>query len=148
MTPVLFISAASSKQLDRGYQQITTIKITTKKLDAVGDVLDAAVQAGANSVQDVSFSLTPESEATYKEQALASAAKVAKSKAQTLASASGATLGRITSLSENSYNVQPYYYNTRSVAMDASAGSEKAPTPISPEKVSLSVSVTIGYELN
>lgn len=135
------------RNIDKGYQQTATVKVTTKNLDGVGAILDAAIGAGANNVQDVAFSLTPTAEATYKEQALTEAAQVAKTKAQTLASASGASLGRITSLSENSYNYQPYYYNTRSVMM-ADAGAEKAPTPISPEKVSISVSVSIGYELN
>jgi uncharacterized protein YggE len=136
------------RSVDKGYQQTATVRVTTTKLDDVGAILDAAIGAGANNVQDVSFSLTPESQATYKEQALKAAAQVAKTKAQTLASASGASLGRITSLSENSYDYQPYYYNTRAVMLDAAAGAEKAPTPISPEKVSISVSVSIGYELN
>jgi len=134
------------RSVDRGYQQTATVRVTTTKLDDVGRILDAAIAAGANNVQDVSFSLTPETEKRYKEEALTEAAGVAKAKAQTLARASGATLGRITSLSENSYGITPYYYNTRAV-MALDAGMEKAPTPISPEKVSISVSVSIGYEL-
>lgn len=134
------------RSVDKGYQQTATVRVTTTKLDDAGAILDAAIGAGANNVQDVSFSLTPKSQAEYKEQALTAAAQVAKAKAQTLASASGASLGRITSLSENSYDYQPYYYNTRAVMLEAAV--DKAPTPISPQKVSISVSVSIGYELN
>ncbi len=136
------------KSVDKGYEQRTTIRVTVKDLTKVGSVLDAAVEAGANSVQDIEFSLTPESQTKYKAEALAVAAKTAKSKAQTLADASGATLGRITSLSENSYNYQPIFYNSRAMMADAGMEKVEAPsTPISPEKVSISVSVSIGYEL-
>jgi uncharacterized protein YggE len=133
------------KSVDKGYEQRATVRVTVKNLDNVGSVLDAAVQAGVNDIDDVAFTLTPESQTRYKEQALTEATKTAKRKAQTLADASGATLGRITSLSENSFGYQPYYANSKAVmAMD---GAESAPTPISPEQVSMSVSVSIAYEL-
>ena len=137
-------------QVDKGYQQQTSLKVTIKDLKKVGDVLDAAVQAGANSVQDISFELQPATEQAYKKQALAAAASSAKDKAQTLADASGAHLGKITALSENSYNVIPYYYGLQQKALSMdSAGSVAAPsTPINPQQVSLSVSVSLSYELN
>jgi hypothetical protein len=135
------------RSVDKGYEQRTTIRVTVKDLTNVGSVLDTAVAAGANSVQDIEFRLTPESQTKYKEQALAEAAKTAKGKAETLARASGATLGRITSLSENSFNYQPWYANSRAVMAFDVAGAEKAPTPINPEMVTITVSVSIGYEL-
>lgn len=130
--------------IDKGYEQFTTLKVTTTDLDKVGAILDAAIGAGANSVQDVTFGLKSETEERYKQQALQAAAKAAKEKAQLLASASGAELGDLTSVSENSY-VQPYYYNTRSeMAFDAAVA---VPTPISPQKVTIQASVNLGYEL-
>jgi uncharacterized protein YggE len=137
----------NQRTVDRGYEQRTTLRVTTSDLTNVGAILDAAVGAGANSVQDIAFTLTPEKQTQVKEQALAAAAQTAKGKAETLARASGATLGRITALSENSYNYQPWYANSRAVMALDVAGAEKAPTPISPENVQVTVSVTIGYEL-
>jgi hypothetical protein len=138
----------TQRTVDRGYEQRTTLRTTTSDLTHIGAILDAAVSAGANSVQDIEFTLTPEKQTQVKEEALAAAARTARSKAETLARASGATLGRITALSENSYNYQPWYANSRAVmTFDGSAGAEKAPTPISPENVQITVSVTIGYEL-
>jgi uncharacterized protein YggE len=133
------------KSVEKGYEQRATVRVTVKDLTKVGAVLDAAVQNGVNDINDVAFTLTPESQTRYKEEALTQATKTAARKAQTLADASGATLGRITSVSENSFGYQPYYANSKTVmAMDMA---ESAPTPISPEQVSMSVSVSIAYEL-
>ena len=129
--------------LDRGYQQTTMLKVTVKKLDMTGAVLDAAVAAGANQVQDISFELQSQTEERYKQQALTDATKVATTKAQVLASAAGTRLGDVTNIAENSYNYVPYMYNTKQIAADGAG----APTPISPQKVTLSVSVTVSYEL-
>lgn len=130
---------------DKGYEQITTLKITTDSIDRVGTLLDAAVAAGANSVVDVTFQLKPETEERYTSQALMAATQAAKAKAQLLADAAGAKLGDLTSLNENSY-VRPYYYNTKS-EMAFSDAADAAPTPVLPQKVTIQASVGMSYEL-
>jgi len=129
------------RMVDKGYQQVTTLKVTVEDLTKVGSVLDAAVNAGANSVQDISFELKPATQEQAKRQALAEATKAAKTKAQILADAAGARLGKIASLSENSY-IRPF--NAKAV-MDTAA--ESAPTPISPQQVTVEASVNMAYEL-
>ncbi len=131
--------------VDKGYRQTVSLKVTLSDLDKVGAVLDAAVNAGANSVQSVSFRLKPATEERYKQEALKAAAQIARDKATLLADASGATLGKLSSVSENSY-VTPYYYNSK-VSYDMVAAEEMGSTPISPEKVSLTASVNLNYEL-
>jgi uncharacterized protein YggE len=135
----------SQTMIDKGYQQTTTLKVTVTDMETVGSVLDAAVNAGANSVQDISFELKPETEQRLKEQALADATADAAAKAQTLATAAHAHLGKVASLSEDSY-IQPWVYNSKTI-MDATVAGAAAPTPISPEKVTLQVSVSMAYEL-
>jgi uncharacterized protein YggE len=133
----------SQAMVDKGYQQATTLKVTVTDMEKVGSILDAAVNAGANSVQDISFELKPETEQRLKQQALADATADATAKAKTLATAAHARLGKVASLSENSY-IQPWIYNSKAM-MDSGAGA--APTPISPEKVTIQVSVSMAYEL-
>jgi len=128
---------------DKGYEQITTMKITTSDIDRVGTLLDVAVSSGANSVVDVQFTLKPATQQLYKQQALTEATKVARAKAQLLADAAGTKLGEITSLNENSY-VQPFYYNTKAeMAFDGAPSA----TPILPQKVTIQATVGISYEL-
>lgn len=134
----------NNSMVDKGYEQRTTVKVTVNDLAKVGAVLDAAVSGGANSIQSVEFRLKPESESRYKQEALAKATELAKTKAQTLATTAGAKLGKITSLSESSYT--PVWYNRYNV-YDKAMESMPSATPISPEKVSLSVTVSISYEL-
>lgn len=130
--------------VDKGFQQTTTLKITVKDLEKVGTVLDAAIKAGANSVQEISFELRPETETRLKQDALTQATLIAKKKAEVLAQAAGTTIGPVSMISENSW-VQPWLYNSKSyesVAMDAGSAPQ-----ISPQKVTLSVSVNLNYAL-
>ena len=128
------------KNINNGYQQITTLKITVADLTKVGTVLDAAVGAGATGIQDISFELKPTTQQQYKQQALTEATKVAAQKASTLASAAQVQLGKVKTVNEDSYNYAPYYYNAKQVVAD-----EAPQTQISPQKVTISVSVTISY---
>jgi uncharacterized protein len=127
---------------DHGFEQVTTLKVTLKDLAKVGSVLDAAVNAGANSVQDISFELRPETQEKVKQDALKAATAAARTKAQILADAAGAKLGDIVSLNENSY-IMPYLANSKSLmtAVDA------PPTPINPAQVTVSASVQLSYEI-
>jgi hypothetical protein len=130
----------SQTMVERGYEQITTLKVTVTVMESVGTVLDAAVNAGANSVQEIVFQLRPETEQKLKEAALREATAAAKAKAKVLAEASGAKLGKIASLSETS-EVRPWYYAPKAAAVDT------APTPINPQKVTVTASVNMAYEL-
>ncbi len=134
------------RMVDRGYQQVTTVKVTVEDLTKVGPVLDATINAGANAVQDVSFELKPATQERVKQQVLADATKAAKTKAQILADAAGARLGGIAQLSESSY-IRPMTYNVKTVMDMAGGMAESAPTPISPQQVTVEASVSMAYEL-
>lgn len=132
-------------QQDAGYEQDTTLSVTVNDLTKVGAILDAATGAGVNSVQGITYQLTPASDTQQKELALAQAATIAHSKATTLASASGASLGKITSVSEQSY-ITPISYSTGAMALDARAAI--APTPVNPQKVTVQATVSLSYEIS
>lgn len=90
-----------------GYRIYNTISITLRDVTIVDDVLIAAIEAGANEVQDVQF-YTSELR-KYRDQARELAVKAAGEKAQALAGAAGAQAGCVLSISENTWT---QYYGT------------------------------------
>src|SRR5215471_1732624 len=83
-----------------GYTTSNTVRVTTNDLSILGKLIDAANQAGANSVGGLSFGLQdPEPRVP---QALAQATKQAMTHAGAIASGLGATLGPVISAQQAS----------------------------------------------
>jgi uncharacterized protein YggE len=77
----------------KGYEARNSVTVTTSALDNVGAILDAATQAGANSVDTVRFILREGKEA--RGAALGEASKQAMSKAEAMAQAMGGRIVRV-----------------------------------------------------
>ncbi|MFZ5354380.1 MAG: SIMPL domain-containing protein [Bacillota bacterium] len=71
------------KQVFRGYKVTNLMEVTIRDIDKAGDVIGAAVNAGANNVSDVSFTLSNPS--AYYLKALRIAVKDAGKKAEAVA---------------------------------------------------------------
>ena len=56
--------------------------VETKSLDKAADIIDSAVEAGANRIDSVYFSLSPQKQIQFKDLLLEEAVKNAKSKAE------------------------------------------------------------------
>ncbi len=125
-----------------GYTCSNTIRVTVKDLNKVGEVIDAAVKAGANQVSSLQFTISDEAMRQLGLNALSLAVKDASSKASTIAAAAGVTLVGPVSISLSGYS--PYF---RSYAFESVMGSVATPI-ISPEEVSVTVSVSAVYEFN
>lgn len=138
--------ASWSKQVSKGFKTTNSIKVTLTDLTKTGSVVDAAVSAGANRVSSIQFTLSKEAQETAKQNALTDAAKMAKTKAQSIASGLGVSLGKVSNISENSYYYAPNYRNY-DMAMSAGAESVKVETPITPSDVSVSATVSVVYEI-
>jgi uncharacterized protein YggE len=82
-----------------GYRVSNIVQVKIRKIDDVGKILDAAIGAGANSLQNLTFTVNDPS--SFQQQARAQAVKDAMAKAKTLADAAGVSLGKVTSISEN-----------------------------------------------
>jgi len=126
-----------------GFKTVNSIQVTVKDLSKTGSVIDAAVQAGANSVSSVSFSLNKQGELELRNAALQEAAANAKTKAQNIATGLGISVGQVFSASESSNYYTPVY---RSYDMAAGVA-ESATTPITPGDVEYSVSVSVQFEI-
>jgi uncharacterized protein YggE len=87
-----------STEMNGGYLVSNLVLVTIRDVDTAGDVLDAVVQAGANQVNGVTFTVSDES--AWQSQAREKAMADARSRAEELAVLSGAELGEIQSVSE------------------------------------------------
>ena len=117
---------------------LATNQVTVRLEDTedVGGVLDAAVSAGSNSIQEVKFDLkdpTPQND-----EAMTLAIKDAQRKAQVAASAAGLELGRIMEMTVG-YGYVVEASRSYSYAMAA--------TPIQPGEMEVSASVNLVYEI-
>ena len=88
-----------------GYWTDNAVVVTLRQVDKLSDVLVAALDAGATTVDDVTFSTTRLRE--LRDQARAMAVQAAMEKAHDLAGAVSLTTGDVQSINENSWS---YYY--------------------------------------
>ena len=127
----------------KGYTVTNLVQVTVKDLDIVGDVIDAAAEAGANQINGISFELSDAKREELKTNAYIAALTDAQDKADVIAETLGLTLTGVQSVTEYSYSpVRSYDYVQESVAMD---GAKVAPTPIVSGELSVTVSVQIVF---
>lgn len=127
----------SGSQQVSGYQVSNTLRVTVRQLDALGAILDAAMQAGANECYGVDFQSSQSDAAN--DEALKKAIAEGARKAELMAAASGHTLGRLVSITE-SYG--SYQGRTYDAAVESAAS-----TTILANSISFNASVEMVYEL-
>ena len=120
-----------------GYTATNSVSTTVRDLSRAGEVVDAAVGAGANEVAGPA--LTRSDQTSLYRTALRQAVADAKVKAEAIAGASGAVLGAVSSVMENSGGPVPL------IARDADAAAEQ--TPIEPGTQTVEATVTVVFEL-
>jgi uncharacterized protein YggE len=98
------------------YAATSSVSATIRNIGRAGAVIDAAVEAGANQVYGPSLTVSSQ-ERVYRE-ALRSALADARAKAQTIASASGVSLGAVVSVQESGEAPAPVALEAASRAAD------------------------------
>lgn len=96
-----------------GYEARNNITITLSDLNRVGNVIDAATQAGANNIDSIGFTLRQDRAA--RDKALTDATREAISKAQVIAQALNGRVVNITAVQEGGTPQRPIYYADREV---------------------------------
>jgi uncharacterized protein len=120
-----------------GYVAQNTVSAKAK-IAGAGALIDAAVNAGANTVEGPSLDLSDRA-ALYLE-ALKQAVTDARAKAQALADAGGFAVGQVTSVTENGDNAQPVFHGA---AVAKAAGS----TPVEPGTQDATAEVTVSFAI-
>jgi len=126
------------KSVLTGYRTSNTLYVKTTKLSMAGNVVDTAVSAGANRVDNISFSLSPEKQQSIQDDLLNKAVLNAKSRAEKAIDPLGQKIIGVKMVTLSDFNAPPppiYYGGMASMA-------EKS-TPIftSNQQVTTTVSV-------
>jgi hypothetical protein len=127
----------------KGYTVTNMVRVTVKNLDKVGDVIDAAGEAGANRIDGISFELSDAMREELKMNAYEAAIADAEAKVEVISENLGLTVTGVQSVTESSY-VPVRSYVQMDYAEAAYPGA-KAPTPIMEGELTVTVSIHIVY---
>jgi uncharacterized protein YggE len=132
------------RQLLRGFRVTNTVNAKLRDVDRTGEIVDEAVEAGGDdtTINGIGFSIDDPEE--LKKQAREQAVADARARAETLAQASGVSLGSPVTISESSYT-PPIFLEGRAAA-DA-AGAPVPETPIQVGELDVVVDVTITWDI-
>jgi len=121
-----------------GYTATNIVEVRTDKLDSLGSLVDQAVSAGANTIENINFEVSdPEN---VSDQARETAMQNARHKAEQLAKLAGATLGPVVEIQESSRTPGPVFQSLAPAA-------EAAAVPVSPGSQNVSVDVQVTWTL-
>lgn len=121
-----------------------TVNVTVRDIDKLGDLLDAAISAGANSIYSIQFDV--EDKTAAQEEARTKAVEDAKTEAAGLAETSGVALDVVQNISY--YESGGAYYYDMGYGKGGGGGgvmSEAAAVPIQPGQLAITVTVNITY---
>jgi uncharacterized protein YggE len=125
------------------YRVNNTVSVTIRDLDNTGAVLDSAIEAGANNIYGITFSLDDPSqvESEAREKAVANA----KAKAQELAELNDLQVGDVLSVSEVIGGAAPYYAGGFQEFAAAPGLGGGGAGPVSPGELTLTMQLQIVY---
>jgi uncharacterized protein YggE len=134
--PRTLVAESAQEQPEPQYRVHNMVNVTVRDLDAVSQVLDDVIQAGANNIWGVSFSLedTTQAEADARADAVANAA----ARAGALAELADVELGPVMSVTEVVGGATPM---RGGVVQEAAVGAG----PISPGELEISYQVQVSY---
>lgn len=124
-----------------GYNASNTVRIKTTNLDLVGRLIDSAMQAGANNVNRLVFTLKDEQSAQL--EALRAASLKARTKAEAIASALDLKIVKITLVAEGERMIQPIVRQLTALRAEAAAPQ----TPVEPGTVDVRSTVSMTVEV-
>ena len=123
-----------------GYVAANVVRLETRELKRLGELIDIAAQAGANQVQRLAFTLSDPT--GPRQRALRDAVLDAQAEAQSIAAALKATLGPVHSVIEqDSGPVRPFMHDA------VMARAEAAATPIEPGTIAVRARVLLRVQV-
>lgn len=126
-----------------GYRATNDLSVRVADLDAAGEVLAAAVDAGGNALRIQGVRLVVEDDSAPRTEARGAAVADARARAETLAEAAGRSLGELALVSEGSFS-EPEYRSFDSAEASAAFDGE---VPIARGEQDITVTVTTVWRL-
>jgi hypothetical protein len=135
----------SSERRLIGFTVNNQVSVTVREIDDVGVVLDDAIKAGGDAVRVNNISFSVDDPDAAMAEARAAAVEDARSRADTLASAAGVSVGRPLSINEAGgfFPPQPIFF-AEATAAQADGGFD---TAISPGEQDITVTVSVVFAL-
>lgn len=125
-----------------GYQASNQLIIKTDKLNDLGTIIDTAINAGANNVQNISYSVKDQDSWALK--ALEKATLLASKKAKVIAQTLGVTIKGVNMVNEQGSYVRTFERNV--MLMNAAPSRAVESTPIqAPEFIEIRSNVTVSF---
>lgn len=133
--------SGSGTILGTNYSVDNTVYVTIRDIDKLGDLLDAAIAAGANSIYSIQFDVEDKTEANQEARVLA--VEDAKNQAQELADVAGLSLVEVQTISYYESGVSPNFYGGKG----GGGGGGEAAVPIQPGQLAVTVTVNLVYSI-
>lgn len=124
----------------RYYVVENTVNVTVRDLSSLGQVLNAVVEAGANSIYGITFNVDDRSAAVAEARELA--IQEAKAKAEVIAEAAGVQLGEIINISVYESGMSVPYYDAKGGAFAAEAA-----VPIAAGTLTITMECNLTYAI-
>ncbi len=124
------------------YRVTNTLMITLKDTTKAGDIIDIAIESGANNVNYISFTLSEEKQESLRAEALKEAVTQSRGDADVVAASLGLSVRDVKEVSIGGGYYPP---SPRYDSMMMAAGMEKAATPIEAGEVTVTATVSITY---
>ena len=130
-----------------GYVVYTNMSVQDQKIEDLGNLLSACVDAGINNVDNVSFLCSGYDEAYS--QALTQAVEASRAKAETLAAAAGKKLGEAVTITEGWQDSSARYGKSANLAFAAEGAMDAtASGPVlQPGETEITANVTVTYSM-
>jgi hypothetical protein len=125
------------------YAVDNTVYVTVRDLAKLGDLLDAAVRAGANNINSIQFDVADKTQALT--DARKAAVEAARKQAGELAEAAGVKLGEIQGIQY--YDSAPIMYAEAKGLGGGGGAAADVSVPINPGQMQITATVTINFEI-
>ena len=127
-----------------GYTVTNSIRIKTQKLELIGKLIESCAQAGANSIDNIDFSLA--NSRKYRSEVIEQATKNAEFDAHTLAGAASTKLLRVLSVRLDNAYARPLEMRSLNF-LAAAKGMNTAAPSITTGDITVRANVTIDYQI-
>ncbi len=128
-----------------GFTVTSPLHIKSKKKDLLGELINKVVEAGANQVNSVRFSLSDPR--YYRQKAISVAAENAIEDAQTLALATSIKLIEVHALTIDDAAVSPVHMQRDQLSTRSFTKMESAVVPFNPGDVTVTARVSLSYRI-
>jgi uncharacterized protein YggE len=124
----------------KSYSVDNTVYVTVRDLNKIGDLLDAVVKSGANTINGITFDVQDKSAA--EEQARNQAIQAAQTQAESIAKAAGVTLGDLQTISVTASGTNSFVYDKYNATYGGGVN-----VPVSAGQLLISIDANLTYAI-